>query len=299
MTLAKNIIPFRFDPKACDFSDLAERVAEHPLAEPGPLELERVGFVSLLSSDDERFIVDSEQYIAFAVGIKKKVIPPSVLNERLKRKVREVASADQRRVGVKERKRFREAILDDMLRQAFSKLTVVRGWIDKRGWLLVDTSSRPNAELVLSTLRKAMGSFPAVPPQADKPATLVFDAWITGRAADAGFDFGEECVLATPDSATRWTGRGVDLCGPEVEEHLSAGARVERMGLCFDDRLAFMLDGEMNIRKFKMLDTVFDDAESTDEGEASEFQAMLHLTGGEVSRLLDRLSSTFELRQPS
>lgn len=287
--LPKNAIAFQFAPSGVDLTNFAERLAEFPLATPGPLEMERVGFLPFSGNEDDPLAVSVDRFLAFAVGLRSKVIPGSVLRERLQEKVREVVAKGGTVTG-KERKRLRDAVKDELMRQAFCKLTVIRGWIDRRGWVFFDTSSNNNAELALGEVRKALGSFPAVRPADAAPAT-VFQRWVREKATEAPFGFGDSCVLALPDSGSRWTGKGVDVCGVEVEEHLNAGSSFERMGLTFNDRLSFTFDVNFAVKQLRWLDTD-DSADEGDDAEAVAAANMLRVAG-DVSELLNGLVGAF------
>lgn len=260
----KNIIPFVFNADCVDFSQFDEQLNEFPLTEPGPLEAERVGFVPPSGIDGEPLAIHVDRFIACAIGIKTKVVPASVIAERVKVRVQELI-AHGFAVGGKRRRELRNEIRDDLLRQAFCKTSTVRCWIDRRGWLFFDTSSRNMAEVCLSRLREAMGSFPASPPVAEV-AEIAFASWVRDGSAPNPFELGDSCVLSTPNGST-WTGKKIDLCGMEVSEHLRAGAEFDRIGLHFAERLAFTLDTDCIVRQLK---SISDDPQSGAENDGGE-----------------------------
>jgi recombination associated protein RdgC len=286
-----NLILFQFDADAVDLSQFAEQASEFPLTEPGPLELERVGFVPLSERDEKKLAVRAGNYTAFAVGIKTKVVPGSVVRERVRVELRKAIENGEPSSG-RLRKRIRENVMDELLARAFCKLTVVRGWVDHRGWLLVDTGSANAAELVVSTLRKAIGSMPATRPVSEALG-VVFSEWVKSGEADPGspdsasFGLGDSCTLVTPGGGPRWTGRDVDLLGMEVKEHLGAGARFERMGLTFGGMFSLTLDVNCVVRQLRVMDQM-EEPSSDDEDEIDE-DAMLVLPAQNVEGLVDGL----------
>lgn len=282
----RNLTPFTFDPSV-DFSNLEEQVGGLPLIEPGALEVGRVGFVPPSGVDGDPLVVRVDRYLAFAVGIKEKVIPASVIHERLKAKIQELGKQGYV-VGGKRRRELKREIIDVLLAQAFCKLTVVRGWIDKRGWVFFDTSSVKNAEVCLSRLREAMGSFPAVPVQA--ASRILFGAWVRAGEPPARFGFGDSCVLAI--ESTRWTGKGVDLCGEEVREHLKAGAQFDRIGLSFDDRLVFSLDSQCVVRQLACVEEM---SEPADEEGDRGFEADVLRVAADASGLFTEIVRALQI----
>lgn len=301
MLRTRNIIAYRFNPGAVDLGDLDAALGQFTLQQPGPLELERVGFISPVSDESDILVRGLGQYMALALGINKKMIPASVVNERVKAAAKKIAEKENRKVGGKERKRIKEDVLTEMLRTAFVKSSSTRAWIDaKDGWVLIDASSTSAAELVISMIRKALGSFPAVPVCTGDESTpaMILNRWLSDQQPAEGFAFGDECVLITGDGGSSWAGKGVDLCGQEVEEHLSAGGMPTRLGLALGDRLTFTLDHELKIRKLKLTDVVFEEFQTDKiEDQLSEFDAHFALITGEVSQLMRQLAATFDIQE--
>lgn len=289
----KNAIAYKFNPSEVDLSQLADKLAENPLREPGPLELECVGFLPQTGIAGDPFTISIENFLTFAVGIRKKVLPASVINERVTAKVRELLAKGEH-VGSKVRKRLKESITDELMRVAFNKLTVIRGFIDKRGWVFFDTSSVKNAELALSEVREALGSLPAIPPQAGA-ISQTFGHWVRNGECPEDFAFGDSCVLMLPDAGSRWAGKGVDVCGVEVEEHLNAGSIFERLGLTYKDRLSFTFDNVFVVKSLKWLDT--DEERELPEDIEEALQATLLHIGGDVTELLNNLVTVFEVAE--
>lgn len=287
-TYPRNIIPFVFAP-SIDFSQIEEQLGELPLTEPGPLEAGRVGFVPPSGVDGDPLTVRVDRYIGFAVGFKEKVIPASVVQERLKNKIQELTKQGHPVVG-RRRRELKQEIFDELLQQAFCKLSVVRGWIDTRGWLFFDTSSVNNADASLSRLREAMGSFPAVPLKA--ASRLFFSDWIAKGAPPGEFGFGDSCVLAVDGSSTRWTGKGVDLCGEEVREHLKNGARFDRIGLAYAARLVFSLDNQCVVRQLACVEEMPEPAE--DEGDRG-FEADVLRVAADLAVLFEAIVGALQI----
>jgi recombination associated protein RdgC len=235
-------------------------------------------------------------YTAIAVGARKKILPASVLRERVDEKARKVAEKEGRKVGGKERKRIREEILTEMLSQAFVKFSVTTAWIDhKNGWLLVDTSSRATAELVVSTLRKALGSFPAVPAAPEESPRVLMTHWLSEGDLPAGLTLGNDCELRDPATTTgaRWRGAKVDLDSEDAKEHLRNGMQVFLLGLDAGGRMSFVLDEAIVLRKINFGDAVFDELGDQHEDALSAFDANFTVISAEVTAILQRLCEIF------
>ena len=171
----------------------------------------------------------------------------------------------------------------------------------KKGWLVLDTSSRKSAENAVTQMRLALGSFPAVPLAPEEGPRVLMTDWLANGKLPEGLALGDECELRDPATATggRWKGRNVDLGAEEVKEHLRNGKQVFLLGLTFDDRISFVLGEDLIIRKLKFLDVVMDGLGDSQQDAHSEMDASFALLTLELDRLLDKLESWFGLPRPA
>jgi recombination associated protein RdgC len=175
-------------------------------------------------------------------------------------------------------------------------------WLQRKlGWAVFDTSSRKAAEQALTTLREAMGSFPAVPLAPEKSPRQIMTDWLTSGDLPAGLSLSDECELRDPANA----GGAVVRCrhqeleSDEIREHLRGGKQVFQLGLEFDERIGFVLGEDMVIRKLKFFDVVTDDLDHAQaDSAAEEMDARFALMTLELERLLGKLDEWFGLPRP-
>lgn len=299
----RNLTLFRVD--ADTARDVATRLesalADHPLRECGPLELYTTGFLppTGIAGDPLTLTVGSCQLLVFARN--DKLLPAGVVNAALRARVRAIEAEQDRRVGGRERKRLKEDVLLELLPRAFVQTSRTAAYIDTTNqWLVVDTASRTVAESVLTALRDALGSFPAVPLAPDVPTRLQLTAWLADIDLPAQLALGEECELRDPASASGAIAacRRQDMAAEEVKEHLRSGKQVSRLGLAFDDRLYFVLCDDLTIRKLRFGDAAMDELADADDA-LSELQATVALMTLELQRLFTNLAAWFEIPTPS
>lgn len=300
----RNLTLFRFSATvASDLGRLSEALEDHRLRPCGPLEMTTRGAVSPSGGGEEEPLALSRGDFTLAcVGSEDKLLPAAVVNQELLRKVRQVAEAEGRPVGGRERKRLKAEVLDQLLPRAFSRPSRLNTYVDrKRGWLVLDTSSRKAAENALSTLRDALGSFPAVPLAPEKAPRQLMTDWLTSGELPAGLALTDECELRDPAGAggAIVRCRHQELESDEVREHLRNGKQVYQLGLAFDDRIGFVLGEDMVIRKLRFFDVVTDELDATQpESAAAEMEARFALMTLELERLLDKMETWFGLPRP-
>jgi len=290
----RNLTIFRLPAIAIDANALNDALSKHRLRELGPIDVRLAGFLPPCSSEvngDQLVYSTAGSPMLVCMGIAEKILPAAVINEALSKKVREIAQRDQRKVGAKERKRIKDEILTDLLPRAFTRQKTIRAYLDtSAGFLVVDTGSRKQAELVVTKLREALGSFPAIPLEPEESTRALFTHWMNTGEHPGDIQFGDECELREPSEAGgKWVGRKVDLQSDEVREHLRSGMQAVNIGLVLDECMGFTLSEDLTVRKLKLLVESEVDGQTNADVFASEF-AVLTL---QTRNLLEAMDRTF------
>ncbi len=293
----RNLTLFRF-PTSLDLTDLDAQLAACVLKPVGPLELSSRGFVAPMGQHHEFLdhAIDGTHWLT--VGGEDKLLPGAVVNDLLQKKLAVIEEKEGRRPGGRTRKRLKEDLVAELLPRAFVRPVRTDALLDsKLGVIVVDTSSRKNAESVVSEVRKALGSFPALPVNAEVAPRAILTGWIAGDPLPDGLSLGDECELRDPsDSGAVVKVQRMELSGEEIGMHLQAGKQVTRLALVLDDHVSFVLGEDLVIRKFKLLDGAVDQLESTErEDVRAEMEARFALMSGEFRRLFLVLETALKL----
>lgn len=278
----------------------------------GPLELASQGFVAPLG---DHAPVDADipglslfhrsgDCVWITVGTEQKILPGSVINAELRKRLAEIEQQEGRKPGGSTRKRIKDEVITTLLPRALVKPTRTDAWIDlQRGLVVVDASSRKRAEAVVSELRHALGTFPALPVNCEVAPRGVLTAWVVeGPSYDMiGPDFqslslGDAAHLAdATDHGGRVRIADQELAGEEIRSHLEAGKQVTRLRIVMDDALEVDVGEDMVLRRLRLLDGATEALESTDRDDiAAELAARFALASGLVGRLLDALAQAFQ-----
>jgi len=300
----RNLSLFRFSAAvAGDLARLPEALVNHRLRDCGPMELSTVGFVPPVGRGEDATLTHTVgDCTMVTVGAEHKLLPGRVVNDELQRRVQKIAEAEGRRVGGRERKRIKEDVLNELVPRALVQSSRMRAYVDQgEGWLIVDTSSRKAAEGVLTQLREALGSFPAVPLAPEEGPRVLLTDWLANGNLPAGLALGDEVELRDPASTHGAIAkcRRQDLDGEEVKEHLRNGKQVFALGLVFDERMSFVLGEDLVVRKLKFLDVVTEELGDSHPDAAAEADATFALLTLELGRLLGKLEEWFGLPRPA
>ena len=284
----RNLTLFRF-PTSLDLSDLDTHLAECALKPVGPLELSSRGFVSPFGHHGEALSHAMHDALWVTVGGEDKLLPGAVVNDLLQKKLAAIEEQEGRKPGGRTRKRLKDDLITELLPRAFVRPV--------RSDALLDTSSRKNAESVVSEIRRALGSFPALPLNAEVAPRAILTGWIAGDPLPEGLSLGDECELRDPtDTGAVVKVQRMELSGDEIAKHLESGKQATRLALVLDDHVSFVIGEDLVVRKFKLLDGAVDQLESTERDDvAAELDARFALMAGEFKRLFNVLEKAFKL----
>jgi recombination associated protein RdgC len=226
----------------------------------------------------------------------EKVLPAAVINEMLQEKILEAEDQQGRKLSKKERTAIKDELIFELLPKAFSFSRKTYAYIDPKGrWLIVDAASAKKAEDLLSNLRKCLGSLPAVPPNTVEKPVVTMTQWLINHQTPADITIEDECELRSPEEEG-----GIirckrhDLALPEIKNHLDTGKEAIKLAISWDDRLSFIIDEHLAIKRLRFLDLIQDqvaDIETHDEAE--QFDVDFSIMSLELANFLPRLMELF------
>lgn len=298
----RNLTLFRFAPSLRPrFDDFETTLAEFALKPVGPLEPSSRGFVPPFGRDGPAFAHRVGDAIWFTVGGEDRLLPGSVVQDEVGKRVAAIEEQTGRKLGGKARRQVKEDVVHELLPRAFVRPSRVNAMLDlAQGFIAVDSSSRKSAENVVGAVRQALGSFPALPLNAEVSPRQRLTGWIAGEPLPPGFVLGEEAELKDPiDGGAVVKCQRQDLSGDEIGKHLESGKQVARLALQYDAHVDFVLGEDLVVRKLKFLDGAVDQLENTERDSlAEELDARFALMAAEVSRLFSALEETLQLSKP-
>lgn len=274
---------------------LTEAMAEHLARDCGDNDQKTVGWTAPFGEDAENLLEVANGYWMVAMQVKERILPAAVIKEKLKAKIKEIEQRDDRKVYKAERDTLKDDIVQVLLPQAFIRTSIITACIaPKEGWIAVNATTAAKAEDVLNLLRTTTGSLPVRPLNVTTSPMATMTQWVVdGRAAD-GFTISDSCVLVDQhEDGGTVNCKGQDLASDDIQQMLSAGKAVKRLGMSWEDKISFSLDNTLAIKSIKyeelLQDEAFDQAGES-KGPAHK-QATMVIVAGTLSGLLKGLVS--------
>ncbi len=292
----KNLLLYRFtEPFTLLSDELEQSLAKHGFKPCASQQLESIGWTSPLGRGHETLVHPAQGFYMVCARTEEKVLPTAVINELLQERVTEREDAEGHKLSRKERSELKDEIIFELLPKAFHFSRSTYAYIDSRqGWLIVDASSSQKAEKLLSLLRESVGSLPVVPPVTVNHPNTVMTEWLTNpETVPAEFEIEDECELRGEEGGIVRCKRH-DLSAPEIKNHLQNGKLVTKLALTFADKLGFVLDEQLALKRLKFLDTLQERAEDIDgSDELARFDADFSIMTLELAEFLPHLMNLF------
>lgn len=279
----RNLAVFKTQAAVIDSEDLRQKLAALALQPCDSQQPETVGWVP--AHADELVHVVNRQ-ILIAMGTEEKLLPASVVKQFAADKARAIEEAEGRRVGRKELRDIREAVTQELLPRAFVRRSTTYAWLDPvNGWLAIDAGSLNKAEAVLELLRKSVDGFPATLVKTVTSPSSAMTGWVAQNEAPSGFTIDVDSELRSAENAViRYTRHSLE--GKEVRDHISEGKVVTRLGLTWNDRISFVLDEKLLVKRLGFLDILKEENDGQAENEDERFDLDFTLMTGELAKLL-------------
>lgn len=289
----KNLQIYRFT-KPCELTAdlLNEALAESSFVPCGSQDLTRSGWVPPLGRHGNELVHATGGYLMFCSKRQDKLLPPAVINEELEEKVLAIEERDGRKLPRKERQSIKDEVIFDLLPRAFVRSSLLFAYISSRDNLLVvNASSVKRAEEFLHELRDALGSLSVIPLTSKNEPIEVMTRWVTSGRLTQGFELGEEFELRdNTDIRSVIRCKNHDPAAAEITSHLKTGMHVSKLALIWQDRIEFVLDEKLTIKRLRFSDVVQEKAsEAEAEDVATQFDVDFSIMSLELSEFFKAL----------
>lgn len=295
----KNLAIYRFtEPFTLTAEVLEQKLQQQPFRPCGSQDEFSFGWTPPLGKTADNLVHANNGFMMICAKKEEKVIPAPVINEMLQERIIEIEEREARRLPGKERTRIKDELIFELLPRAFAFSRKTYAYLDSQGgWLVVDAASPKKAEDLLSQLRKCLGSLPVVPIGASLKPAIIMTQWLLQHDEPKDILIEDECELRSPEEEG-----GIirckrhDLALPEIKNHLDTGKQVIKLAMSWADRLSFVLDESLSVKRLKFLDLIQEQAADTEAAdEVEQFDADFSIMSAELSQFFPRLIELFSV----
>lgn len=244
--------PISYDPD--QLADWLSPLAFTPCMPSFPISY---GWVSPITNEDSPLVHAAHGYLMICLQIEEKILPTTVVNQTLQKKIKEIENQFERKVSQKEKYSLKDEIIQTLLPKAFSKLSYIYAYFDvKNNWLIVDTVSLPKAEIFLKLLKKSLVDTNFHTLETTKLASIL-TAWITQGDYPRMFSIEKACVLSDPNQTNRVVRcQQQDLFANGIQSIIKDGCQIKEIALSWQERVSFVLLQDCSLRSIKFHDAI-------------------------------------------
>ncbi|QHS10086.1 recombination-associated protein RdgC [Sinimarinibacterium sp. NLF-5-8] len=295
----RNLTVYRLPPNwSRTPGEIETTLMEFALQPCSGLSMQSRGWVPV--NDAGQFAYGTTRQVLICMGSEDKLLPSSIVNQTALERIKKLEQEKGFKLGRRAKTEIKENVTAELLPRAFSRRRSMLGWFDfEGGWLVVDTASANRADEFTQTLRDALGELPVEPLQSEPSMDALMTGWLAAREVPGAFELDDECELTTPDenkSTVRYLRHSLD--GKDISNHLSNGKVVKRLALTWKDRVSFVVDDKLQLRRFKRLDMDAVREESDGLPPDQQFEIDFALFCGDVAELLKELAQTVNAARP-
>lgn len=288
----RNIHFYRFEePFTMTGQKLNEALETRKARSCGQMELACEGWARPLGLEGQMLMHETDGKLMICLRREDKVLPASLVRERVEEKAFEIEQEAGRPVGRKERADIKEQLMQELLPRALVKASHTYAYIDpKGGWLIVNAASAKRAEELIMLLRKTLGTLNVLLPQTNVSPESAMTQWLLSEESlPQGFDVEDEVELrAAGESISVIRCKHVDLASNEIRAHVGSGKRVHRMAMNWQDRLSFVLHDDLSIKRIRYSEELIEDADAGGD-EIAQFDADFAMMTAEMSGFIPAL----------
>lgn len=246
-----------------DFTSIEEAL-KNKLAKPcDNQEMATIGFIPPLGDENAPLVRIGNGFCLIAAQKEERILPSSVVKEAVNKKVSEIEKRDNRKVYRKEKDQLKDEVIQSLIGQAFTRKTVTYAAINlSKNMIYVDSSSVSKAEELLSALRECLESLPVRPVTTKIAISTTLTHWLKDQHASHGFHLLEDCELRdTHENGGIIRCKRQDLTTDEILNHIKSGKIATKLALSWNDKLTFILDDKLSIKRIKFSDILLEEAD--------------------------------------
>jgi recombination associated protein RdgC len=273
-------------------TDTLEQQLEAQLFKPcGQQEPSRLGWVSPLGRKGNSLMHVCNGHILLCARKQERLLPANVVKEELEEKIHAIEEKEGRKIYSKERSSMRDEITFELLPRAFTRSQSIMAYIDvQRNLIMINCASASKAEEFLNLLRESIGSLPVVPFSIEQNLSTLLTDWLSNDPP-MPFSIGSDCELQDgKDEKNRIRCKNQELSAEEITSHLEAGKHVIQLALQWHDRISFLLQNDLTIKRIKfeeILQEQLDNMENEDK--ATLFDNNFAIMSLELGAFIDDL----------
>lgn len=287
----KNLIVYRLPADwSVPAAELEDKLSMRSLMPCGAFDMQSRGWAPV--GPQQRFVHSVNGQHLFALGVDQKLLPGSIITQVAKERAQEQEKEQGFPVGRRQMRELKMRVTEELRGRALTRKRITRAWLDPvNRWLVVDAAGEARAEEVIETLRDTLGGLQVQLLETQRSPSSSLTNWLMAGDAPLGFTIDDDLELQAADKSKptiRYVRHPLD--GKEIRAQISNGMHVTRLGLSWRDRIAFVLNEKLQLKRLEFLLMDKEPGEGEHDNADEQFDIDFTLMAGELAQLLAELA---------
>lgn len=284
----RNLLIYRFADGVITPTELEACLAKQILQGCLGLEPQSRGWVPPGNTETD-LVYSYGQQILIALGTEKKLLPASVVNQLAKVRAQEMELRQGYAPGRKQMKEIKDVVYRELLSRAFAVRQRSHAWVDLvDGWFIVEGSSAAKADVLIEAFIKSTGiGLKRI--RTNMAPVSAMTAWLSGDDPPVIFSVDSDSIFRSREDkkvSVSYIRQSPDP--QEITRHVRTGKEVIRLAMTWRDKISFVLDENLQLKRLTLLDIDQESAETAEE----QFDSDFFLMTSELRQLLPDLIET-------
>lgn len=292
--MIKNAILYRVSsPTLLSVAAIEVGLQGHAFVPCGPTQEKAYGFVPPRGHAHGALVESVGGQLIMKLMTETKSVPAPVIGRMVDEKVEHIFQDTGRKPGKKETRDLKDDARNALLPTAFPSQSSTLIWIEPAaGLLVVGASGQHKADDVVTCLVQAIEGLQVSLLTTQLSPTAAMADWLVSQEAPAGFNVDRACELRACDESkavVRYGSHRLDT--DEVKHHIEGGKMPTELALTWNDRVSFVLEDGLQLKRIAFLDVVFAENYTTEACAQDQFDADVAIITGELIQLIVDLVS--------
>lgn len=249
-----------------------------------------------IPDDYGNYAYEQQNHFMLSLHTARPVLPAAVVKREVLKRIEEFKRTNGFKPNAKVKREIKEDAISDLIPRAFVVTSVTRGWIDTfNGTLAVDTSSQPKADaFVVELIRSFAKPLDIEPMRTARNVVEAMTAWVIGEPTDQ-FTVDQDTTLAgagRSKATVKYANQTLESA--DVKHHIEGGKRVTSLAMTYEDRVSFVLDADLKIRRVSALDLLMQSEKDPDDtARAADFVLMTMTLSNLIADLVESLGGYY------
>ncbi|MRX27267.1 recombination-associated protein RdgC [Kangiella sp. HZ709] len=276
---------------------LTEKLESHRFSEVGRQEAERVGWISPLNRNLETLVHSANGCHLVCLRKEQKVIPASMLKERLEDRVQAIENNEGRKVYGKEKSALKDDILSLLKPKALTKSSHTFGYFDFRNQLLVvNAGSNGVADTFVQLLIDSLGTLGAVKLIGEENPSQIMNQWLLDNMPDA-WSLTGQYELKDPKDERVAKFKDNEANNSLIHELIEDGYWLQKLGINYQDTFKAVIQSDLLIKSIKYSDELVAENDNIDKSEQyAQFDADFVLMTQTLAGFIAELKRLFKVK---